>query len=202
MNTVVNRDSVVKKKKSNNFFIPFVFLLPAIVLFFTFFYLPTIAAFYYSFTDYKFLGVAEWVGIDNYVKLFHDDLFWTALTNSAKYVLLMVPALVIIPLLIAVLANQKLKGINLFRLVIFLPVITPMISVAIGWKFVYHPQGLLNAVLQMFGLNIDVNWLLDPNTALPAIAILQTWKFVGYYMIIYLAGIQAVSQDLIEAAKL
>lgn len=172
------------------------------MLFLVYFYLPTLAAFYYSFTDYKLLGEEKWIGLDNYTKLLKDETFWISLRNSVMYVVIMVPTLVVIPLMIAVLANQKLKGTNLFRLVVFLPVITPMISIAIGWKFVYHPQGLLNAVLQSIGLNIDVNWLLNTDTALPAVAILQIWKLVGYYMIIYLAGIQGVSQDLIEAAKL
>src|SRR5699024_2083414 len=140
----MTQGSVLKHNKMNKYLTILIFLFPAVALFFTFFYLPTFAAIYYSFTDYHSLGVATWVGLENYASLLKDDLFWTSLFNSVKYVVLIVPVLVVVPLLLAVLANQKLRGINLFRLVIFLPVVTPMVSVAIGWKFIYHPQGLLN----------------------------------------------------------
>jgi len=201
-NTIIQKSNNKLHKLKSTYLVPFVFLFPALLLFFTFFYLPTFAAFYYSLMDFQLLQTPEWAGLDNYRQLIDDPLFWKALGNSAMYVVIMVPALVVIPLLIAILVNQKLRGISLFRLIVFLPVVTPMIAVAIVWEFIYHPMGLLNGVLQTLGININENWLLNDNLALPAIAILQIWKFVGYYMMIYLAGLQAVSRDLIEAARL
>lgn len=201
-NTIAQKSNTMLQKLKNTYLVPFIFLFPSLILFFTFFYLPTFAAFFYSLMDYQLLQDPKWIGLDNYKQLMNDSLFWKALGNSAMYVVIIVPALVVIPLLIAILVNQKLRGISLFRLIIFLPVVTPMIAVAIVWEFIYHPMGLLNGILQTVGINIDENWLLNADLALPAIAILQIWKFVGYFMMIYLAGLQAVSRDLIEAARL
>jgi putative chitobiose transport system permease protein len=182
---------------------PYLFLLPAIILFFVFDYLPSFAAFYYSFTKYDVLSPAQWIGFGNYQMMMRDAVFKRALANSFEYFLIMVPILLVIPLLLAILVNQKLKGMNFFRLVYYLPVITPMIAVAIGWKFIYAPEGLLNEVLQSLHVQRHaVDWLLNTKTSLPAISILESWKSVGYYMVIYLAGLQAIPQDLVEAARI
>ncbi|MBA4494690.1 carbohydrate ABC transporter permease [Paenactinomyces guangxiensis] len=183
--------------------VPYLFLLPAIVLFFTFDYLPTLSAFYYSFTEYHVLAPAEWVGLENYRNMVDDPKFWTSIQNSFTYFLIIVPSLVSIPLFLAILVNQKLRGIHLFRMIYYLPVITSMVAVAIVWKYLYHPAGLLNAVLQLFGLQQEsVNWLLNTDTALPAVAILESWKAMGFYMVIYLAGLQSIPKELVEAAKI
>ncbi|WP_257348949.1 carbohydrate ABC transporter permease [Pseudalkalibacillus decolorationis] len=200
------RHSVVterKKRKRKFNFVPYIFLLPAIVLLSTFEYLPTINAFYYSFTEYHVLAPPEWIGIENYRTMMNDDKFWKALGNSMKYFLITVPMIIILPLFLAILVNRKLKGINFFRLIYYLPVVTAMVAVAIMWKYLYHPSGLINAFLQGIGFeNADINWLLNTNAAIPAISILEAWKAMGFYMLIYLAGLQAVSKDLIEAARI
>jgi putative chitobiose transport system permease protein len=192
------------KGKAKHVLVAYLFLLPAIVLFFTFDYLPTFSAFYYSFTEYHILAPAEWVGLDNYRAMMKDELFWTGLTNSMKYFIIMVPLLVTLPLFLAILANQKLKGIYIFRVIYYLPVITSMVAVSIVWKYLYHPAGLINAVIRVLGLqsNEPINWLLNTNAALPAVSMMEVWKALGYYMVIYLAGLQNLSQDLIEAARI
>jgi putative chitobiose transport system permease protein len=195
--------SVSKKKRRKIPLLPYLFLLPALILFFTFDYLPIFSAFYYSFTDYHVLSPAEWVGVDNYRSLMDDAKFWTAIKNSLTYFIIIVPMLITIPLFLAILVNQKLRGIQLFRMIYYLPVVTSMVAVAIVWKYLYHPAGLLNAILQGLGLQKEsVNWLLNPQTALPAVALLEGWKSMGFYMVIYLAGLQSISQELVEAAKM
>ncbi|MGG1519269.1 sugar ABC transporter permease [Paenibacillus oryzisoli] len=181
----------------------YLFLLPSLILFFSFDYLPTFSAFYYSLTEYHIFNAAKWVGFANYKQIMNDDMFAVSLGNSLQYFIIIVPLLVTLPLLLAILVNQKLKGIYVFRVVYYLPVITAMVAVAIVWKYMYHPAGLLNAVLHMFGVNTDkLNWLLNPHTALPAVSMLEIWKLLGYYMIIYLAGLQNLPKDLVEAARM
>lgn len=178
-------------------------MLPALILFFSFDYLPTFSAFYYSMTEYHILMPAEWIGLDNYEQIMKDEIFKKSLLNSFTYFIMIVPFLVTIPLFLAILVNQKLKGIYLFRIIYYLPVITAMVAVANVWKYMYHPAGLLNAVLQLLGLQSEsVNWLLNPKTALTSVSILEIWKAMGYYMIIYLAGLQNLPKDLIEAARM
>lgn len=180
----------------------YAFLLPAIILFFTFDYLPTISAFYYSFTEYNVLLPSNFTGLENYRLVMQDELFRQSLKNSFTYFLYVVPFLITLPLLLAIMVNQKLKGIIVFRVIYYLPVITAMVAVSILWQFLYHPSGLFNSILDMLGLKSDTNWLLNVKTALPAISVLEVWKSMGFYMIIYLAGLQNVSKDLIEAAKI
>lgn len=202
--TVPSAEYPVSKNKRRKIpLLPYLFLLPALVLFFTFDYLPIFSSFYYSFTEYHVLSPAEWVGLDNYRALMRDAKFWTAVKNSLTYFILIVPMLLTIPLFLAILVNQKLRGIQWFRVIYYLPVVTSMVAVAIVWKYLYHPAGLLNAILQGLGLQKEsVNWLLNPHTALPAVALLEGWKSMGFYMVIYLAGLQSISQELVEAAKI
>jgi putative chitobiose transport system permease protein len=182
----------------------YLFLLPAIVLFAAFDYLPTFSAVFYSFHDYHVLAPAKWNGLDNYKQMMKDELFWTSIRNSFTYFIIIVPFLVTLPLLLAILLNRKLKGIYLFRVIYYLPVITSMVAVSIVWKYLYHPAGLLNSLLQLVGLQRSnpINWLLDVHMALPAVSGLEIWKSAGFYMIIYLAGLQTIPHDLIEAAKI
>jgi putative chitobiose transport system permease protein len=193
---------VKRKKRKKINFVPYIFLLPAIILFSTFEYLPTLNAFYYSFTEYHVFAPAEWIGLENYRTMAEDDKFWKSLGNSLKYFLITVPIITIVPLFLAMLVNRNIRGINLFRVLYYLPVITAMVAVAILWKFLYHPTGLINAFLNYIGIKSEINWLLNTKTALPAVSILESWKAMGFYMLIYLAGLQTVSKELIEAAKI
>ena len=137
----------------------------------------------------------------NYSQLLTDPLFWTALKNTFYYVIVAGPLSVGVSLGAAILLNSKLiKFKGIFRLTYFIPVVTNLVAVAIVWRFIYHPKfGLLNYCLGIFGIN-PVDWLGDPNWAMPAIILMSVWKNFGYNMIIFIAGLQNIPDYLYEAA--
>lgn len=177
------------------------FLTPAILLLMIFSIIPILWVIYLSFTDYNVFQPAQWVGVENYQKLFQDDKFWKALKNTIFYWLLVTPGLTIFPLLLAVLVNQKLVGIKLYRLTYYFPVLVSVVITAVLWKWMFATDGLFNFVLSWVGIG-PVAWLTDESTAMISIAIVTVWQGLGYYMLIYLAGLQAVSKELYEAAEI
>ncbi len=184
----------------------FFFLSPALGAIFVFFFIPVIAAFAMSFTDFDIYSLGDWtkarfIGIKNYMNLFEDALFWTSLKNTFYYVIAATPVSIAVSLGAAILLNSKLiKLKGLFRLTYFIPVITTLVAVAIVWRFIYHPGfGILNYFLGMFGLS-PVDWLGDPNWAMPAIILMAVWKNFGYNMIIFIAGLQNIPDYLYEAS--
>lgn len=194
--------------KTNNIKIAFFFLSPALSAIFIFFFIPVIAAFIISFTDFDIytlgnLSSLRFVGFDNYIKLLSDDLFWTALKNTFYFVLVAGPLSIAVSLSAALLLHSKLtKFKSLFRLAYFLPVITTLVAVAIVWRFIYHPNfGILNFFLGLIGVN-PIDWLGDPFWAMPSIIIMAVWKNFGYNMIIFIAGLQNIPEELYEAADI
>ncbi|MER7332778.1 MULTISPECIES: sugar ABC transporter permease [unclassified Micromonospora] len=181
---------------------PYLFLLPALALLAVFFVWPAITAVQLAFYDYRVVSPAEFVGLDNFVRMGDDPRFWTALANSGLFLVGMLPILVVVPLFLAVLVNLPLRGIKMFRLVYYLPVVTSMVAVAIAWNYVYHQRGMLNWLLSSIGLlDQPVQYLLEPGWALPALVLVESWKSLGYYMMIYLAGLQSIPRDLYESAS-
>lgn len=181
---------------------PYLFLLPALALLGVFFVWPAITAVQLAFYDYRVVSPAEFVGLDNFTHMLDDPRFSTALANSGLFLVGMLPILVVVPLLLAVLVNLPLRGIKVFRLVYYLPVVTSMVAVAVAWNYVYHQRGILNWLLTSLGLlDQPVQYLLDSAWALPALVLVESWKSLGYYMMIYLAGLQAVPRELYEAAE-
>lgn len=180
---------------------PYLFLLPAlIVLGLTVFY-PALQAFYLSFTRYDLIGEPQWIGWENFQRLSRDSIFWQALRNTLLYLVCVVPVLAIAPLALAILVNQKLRGIRWFRVAYYTPVIISMVVAGIAWKWLYSDNGLLNQVLRAIGFE-GVPWLTDPNLALFSVMVVTIWKGLGYYMVIYLAGLQSIPADLYEAASI
>jgi putative chitobiose transport system permease protein len=180
---------------------PYSFLLPAlVVLSITVFY-PALQAFYLSFTRYDLFGAPQWIGWANFKRLAADPIFWQTLRNTLLYLVCVVPVLVIAPLGLAILVNQKLRGIRWFRIAYYTPVIISMVVAGIAWKWLYADNGLLNQFLKMIGLP-NVPWLTDPNLAIFSVMVVTVWKGLGYYMVIYLAGLQAIPADLYEAASI
>jgi multiple sugar transport system permease protein len=184
------------------------FLAPALSAIFIFFFIPVIAAFIISFTDFDIYTLGNFstlrlIGFDNYVKLFSDDLFWTALGNTFYFVVVAGPLSIAVSLTAALLLNSKLvKFKSLFRLAYFLPVVTTLVAVAIVWRFIYHPNfGILNFFLGLIGIN-PIDWLGDPDWAMPSIILLAVWKNFGYNMIIFIAGLQNIPEELYEAADI
>jgi multiple sugar transport system permease protein len=184
----------------------YLFLTPALSAIFVFFFIPVLAAFIMSFTDFDIyslgnLNNARFVGLNNYKHLFDDALFWTALKNTFYYVFAATPLSIAVSLFAAILLNSKLiKYKGIFRLSYFIPVITSLVAVAIVWRFIYHPRfGILNYFLGFFGIN-PIDWLGNSKWAMPAIILMSIWKNFGYNMIIFIAGLQNIPEDLYEAA--
>ena len=204
INIKKNSDS----KKTTISLAAYMFLAPALSAIFVFFFIPVISAFIISFTDFNIYTLASWsnirfVGLDNYLQLFNDPLFWIALKNTFYFVIIAGPLSVLASLLTALLLNSKLTRYkSFFRLSYFLPVVTTLVAVAIVWRFIYHPKfGVLNWLLGMIGIN-PIDWLGDPIWAMPAIIILAIWKGFGYNMIIFIAGLQNIPEDLYEVAEI
>jgi multiple sugar transport system permease protein len=202
-----------KRKKSNKAYsakstAAYFFLAPAIISILIFFFIPVIAAFLISFTDFDIyalgdLNTVRFIGFKNYERLLEDPLFWQALKNTSYYVFMATPLTIAASLGAAILLNSKLiKFKAIFRLSYFIPYVTTLVAVAIVWRFIYHPKfGILNYFLSFFGIE-PVDLLGDPNLAMPAIVLMSVWKGFGYYMIIFLAGLQNIPEDLYESASL
>lgn len=186
----------------------YIFLAPAISAIFVFFFLPVIAAFIISFTDFDIYALGNFssvrfIGFKNYIKLFEDPLFFIALKNTFYFVIVAGPLSIAVSLGAALLLNSKLiKYKAIFRLSYFIPVVTTLVAIAIVWRFIYHPKfGIINYLLSLIGIS-PVDWLGEPATAMPAIILMSVWKGFGYNMIIFIAGLQNIPEDLYEAASI
>jgi ABC-type sugar transport system permease subunit len=179
----------------------FLFALPIFILFVVFKFLPILRAIYLSFTESNPLEKTEtFVGLDNYLTLAGDAQFLNSLRVTFSYVIGTVAPLVVLSLGLALILNHALRGRGLFRVLIFLPAIIPIIVVPILWRFMFHPYGLVNTGLAVFGLE-PVNWLQSKDAVIPAFIIASEWRFVPLFMIVYLAGLQSIPEDLYDAAK-
>jgi putative chitobiose transport system permease protein len=183
-------------------FTPYYFLLPAAIGLTLTVFFPTLQAFYLSFTKVNtFDNSAPWVGLENFTRLLADEVFWQTVRNTVIYLLVVVPMLTVLPLLLAIAVNQKLMGMSWFRAAYYVPVIISMVVAGIAWKFIYAENGLLNQILQAVHLP-KVEWLTSPQWVLFSVMVVTIWKGLGYYMVIYLAGLQAIPADLYEAAAI
>lgn len=184
---------------------PYLFLLPALlILGLTVFY-PALQAFYLSFTQYGF-DITQpplWVGLDNFQRLLSDRVFWKTLSNTLIYLIGVVPLLVIAPLGLAILVNPLIPGIRWFRAAFYTPVVISMVVAGIAWRWLYAENGLFNQVLRGLHLSQEgIPWLTSPNFALFSVMAVTLWKGLGYYMVIYLAGLQSIPADLYEAGAI
>ena len=184
------------------------FVAPALALILVFFLLPVAGAVLLSFTDFDIyalgdIGRLRWVGLANYRQLLHDPRFWLALGNTAFFALVGGPLSVAVSLAAALLVNQHHVPFRGFwRSALFLPVVTTLVAVAMVWRYLYHPRyGIFNFVLAHFGID-PIDWLGDPDWAMPAIIVMAVWKNFGFNMIIFIAGLQSIPQRLYEAATL
>lgn len=178
------------------------FIAPYLIGLLLFWLGPVVASFFISFTDWELVGSPVWVGFQNYKQLFSDELFIKSLVNTAYYTVISVPLGMILSLLLAIAVNQKLKGVVFFRTAFFLPHISSMVAVALLWKWIYNAQyGLLNHFLGLFGSPAQ-NWLGNLKLAMPALIVMSVWKGLGYNMMIWLAALQGIPEDLYEAARI
>ncbi len=180
------------------------FVLPAVVLLGAFLVWPTIRAFYLSFTDYKVLAPnpAEFIGAENYTSLLTDDTFWEAVRNTAYFAVVVVPLQTAAALGLAILLNERIPARSVFRTIFFSPVVLSMVVVSILWSYFYNPgQGLFNAILGNLGLP-EQDFLTSSAQAMPSIMVMSIWQGVGFQMVIFLAGLQAIPLYLYEAAAI
>jgi len=181
---------------------PYLFLLPAAIVLLVFFFIPFFHTFILSFQDYSnSIYEATFAGFDNYIKLFKSPIFYKVLLNTFVYLIVAVPILATLPLLLAILLNQKIRGVTLYKILIYLPVIVSIVVAAIAFKWLFAETGILNYIVTSFGFE-RIGWLTDPNWALYSVIIVTVWKGIGYYMMIYLAALMSVPQELYEACDI
>ena len=182
--------------------IPYVFLFPAVALIAVFVVYPILAVVYYSFTDYDIVRPPVWVGLDNFVKVAGDKTFWLALTHSLVY-LLVTPILIILSIGLAIVVNRKLRGIQIYRALYFVPAVSGSIAIGLSWRWLFERNGFINGVLQSWGVIHDpIQWLSTPALVLPIAMLLTIWAGVGYYSVIFLAGLQNIPEELYDAAMI
>ncbi|MBM3275531.1 MAG: sugar ABC transporter permease, partial [Candidatus Sericytochromatia bacterium] len=178
-----------------------VFIIPAMAVIGVFSLIPTIGSFLISFTSWDLLGPPRFVGMHNYTALLQDPLFYKVVANTFWFVILYVVFDLVLALALAVALNRKLRGLAIFRTAYFLPVVTSMVAVSIVWEWIYDPGfGALNAIVGWFGVD-KIHWLSDPRFALPCLVAMSVWKSLGYTMILFLAGLQAIPPEYTEAAE-
>ena len=184
------------------------FLTPALGLIGVFFAVPVVVGLALSFTDFDLyaigdLGSVRFLGLGNYAQVLTNPLFWKALGNTLFYVIVGGPLSALASLVAALLVSSRLARFQaFFRSVFFVPVVTTLVAVSIVWRYLYHPQyGLIDGMLRSIGL-APIDWLGDPHWAMPAIVVLAVWKNFGYNMLIFIAGLQSIPDDLYEAARL
>lgn len=182
---------------------------PGTLLLFVFLCLPFLMAFAFSFTDQRLITnedlATEFVGLRNYVRLFDDDAFFAALKNNFMFVAIVAPLQSACALLLAVLVNKALPGSNIFRTIYFMPVATTMAVVAVVWSLLYNPDaGVVNRFVSLLtsGHIGPQDWLRDPDLVLYAVMVMSIWQGVGFQMLVFLAGLQSIPEDLYEAASL
>lgn len=192
------------KRRRKQFFWCWLFVLPTTLFYAAFQAWPILSSIYYSTLDWSGISSKKnFVGLANFAELFKDQWFWNAFANSFKYMVFSVPPLIIISLLLALIVNEKtLRFRGAFRTLFFLPVITTASIVGIIMQFIWSPTGAINALLDLLGNTRAVNFLGQAATALPTVAFIGVWKDVGIYMIYWLAALQSVPQDVVEAAEI
>ncbi len=185
-----------------------VFVGPALIVLGVFFGLPVFAALLLSLTDFDLYALADWrnlrfVGLGNYAELLQTPLFWKSLGNTFYFVIVGVPLSIAVSLGAALLLNAPVARFRaFFRTALFAPVVTTLVAVAVIWRYLFHTSyGLVNWALGHLGIPA-IDWLGDPHWAMPTIILLAVWKNFGYNMVIFLAGLQAIPQDLYEAARI
>ena len=198
----VKSTAKLKNAKHNEWMWGYILVAPTVIGLLILNIIPPIQTFILSFQKTGDFGSSQWAGFENYKRLFSDPAVWQATGNTLKYVLIVIPFIIIFSLLVAVLLNQKIKGKSIYRVIYFLPMVAAPAAVAMVWKWLFNSEfGLINYLLSLIGIQ-GPQWVSDPNFALIAIAIVGIWSAVGYNMILLLAGLQEIPKDYYEAASI
>jgi multiple sugar transport system permease protein len=177
------------------------FVLPTLLYFAVFKYGPMLWAVWLSFTGYDMVSPPRYVGLNNYVSIFHDPAFLQALRATLVYVFFSTAAITVVALLLALAINTRVKGSRIFMSSMFLTNVMPILACCLVWRFLFHPHGLVNQFLHHFGFG-RLDWLTDSALAMPAIIVVTVWRFAPYFMIVFLAGLLAIPKELYEAAAI
>ena len=179
------------------------FILPNFAGFAVLTLVPVVLLFYYAFTDWNVFGGAQWSGLANFRQMVGDDSFWTALWNTVYYSAVHIPLTFVVALGLALLLNRRLRGVAFFRTVAFFPYVTSIVAVAQVWNMLFSPEfGPINDFLRLVGVDNPPGWTVSSGWSMPAVIIVGTWRDMGYYMLLFLAGLQTVPAELHEAAKI
>jgi multiple sugar transport system permease protein len=195
-----------KRKKIISFqqkkILPYLLVSPYIIYVMIFVLFPVLFCFFLTFHKWNIIAPMHFIGADNYTRLIHDRLFWKAIGNTLKFLLLHIPLQLVVSLFLAQLLNQKIKAISFFRASFFMPVIVSGVVITILWQQLFgYDSGMINRALTVISISKQ-GWLVNPDIAIYSIAIMATWKNVGLYVILFLVGLQTVPPQYYEAAKL
>jgi putative chitobiose transport system permease protein len=181
---------------------PYLFLAPALLLLGVFVLYPIVAVVAFSFTEYDIVRPPVPVGLDNYERLLGDDTFWLALTHSVVY-LIVTPILIVLSIMLAIVVNRALRGIHIYRALYFVPAVSGSIAIGLSWTWLFDRNGFVNSALLTLGvIETPVQWLATPSLVLPIAMLLTIWAGVGYYSVIFLAGLQNIPEELYDAARI
>ncbi|MEC5423443.1 sugar ABC transporter permease [Virgibacillus sp. C22-A2] len=191
-----------KEKLNNDTFWGYLFIAPTLLGLLIFYIFPLFQTFFYSFTNWGDFGNYSWSGLENYKAMLDNPKIWQSFRNTLIYAFVMVPLSIAVSILVAVLLNQKIKGLTVYRTLYFLPVVTMPAAIGMIWKWLYNSDyGIINQVLAWFSVN-GPDWLTDPNWVLISIIVVGTWSVIGTNMIILLSGLQGIPKSLYEAASM
>ncbi|TMR96338.1 carbohydrate ABC transporter permease [Nonomuraea basaltis] len=178
------------------------FILPNFVGFALFTLIPMLAAFVLAFLEWDSYSAPEWVGLDNFQRLLGDENFHVALRNTLYYAAGHIPLTLVVALGLAMALNRKIRGVQLFRTAAFFPYITSLVAVAVVWNMLFNPTaGPINQFLEAVGVADPPRWVASTDWAMPAVIVTSVWRDMGYYMVLYLAGLQTIPQEYYEAAR-
>ena len=181
---------------------PWLFLAPSLTLIGIFIVYPIVAVVFFSFTDYDIVRPPVWVGLANFAKVFQDETFWLALTHSFIY-LIVTPILIALSIGLAIVVNRKLRGIQIYRALYFVPSVSGSIAIGLSWRWLFDRSGFINSTLMSLGvIHEPIQWLAEPGLVLPIAMLLTVWAGIGYYSVIFLAGLQNIPDELYDAARI
>jgi len=181
---------------------PYAFLAPALILLGVFVFYPIAAVIYYSLTDYDIVTPPVFIGLANFARLVDDDVLRLALLHSFVY-LLVTPILIALSIALAIVVNRKLRGIHVYRALYFVPAVSGSIAIGLTWRWLFDRSGFINSVLVSWGvIHEPIQWLATPSLVLPLAMMLTIWAGIGYYSVIFLAGLQNVPEELYDAARI
>jgi len=189
-------------RRTRNTLLGWSFLLPNFLGFALLTMVPVVLLFYYAFTSWDIFGGSEWTGLENFRQMTHDASFWTAVQNTLYYTVFHIPLTLVTALGLALILNKRLRGVAFFRTVAFFPYITSIVAVAQVWNMLFSPgYGPINAFLRALGVDHPPGWTTSADWSMPAVILVGTWREMGYFMLIFLAGLQTVPGELYEAAR-